>query len=191
MDSLPVTASLSYDFGLPATAQIRSTLTEMLPTDSADKTHKLSRFLPNPGVSLCALDHAHSIVHVFLETPSANHDSGLEFSVLVIVVETFRIVCDDAVHPILEAPRHPLVRIVGPGKYQPVGDGRNTDDMQYRTSLLQVWAGVEQSLVITLSCVPSLRTWFNNMVLPAFQSMTSSVLRDFNSSLRSRSGPRD
>ncbi|KAK8067213.1 hypothetical protein PG997_013960 [Apiospora hydei] len=71
-----------------------------------------------------------------------------------------------------------------------VGDGRNTDDMQYRTSLLQVWAGVEQSLVITLSCVPTLRTWFNNTVLPAFQGMTSSVVRVFASYSRSRSIPK-
>ncbi|KAK8017681.1 hypothetical protein PG993_014007 [Apiospora rasikravindrae] len=68
-----------------------------------------------------------------------------------------------------------------------VGDGTRTDDIQYRTSLLQVWAGVEQSLVITLSCVPALRTWFNSVVFPAFQSVTSSVVRVFGSSSRSHS----
>ncbi|KAK8041108.1 hypothetical protein PG994_014115 [Apiospora phragmitis] len=70
--------------------------------------------------------------------------------------------------------------------------GDNTKDIQYRTSLLHVllhvWAGVEQGLVITLGCVPSLRTWFKT-VLPAFQSMTSSGVLIFTSrSLGSSTG---
>lgn len=53
----------------------------------------------------------------------------------------------------------------------------NTQDIQYRTSIIQVWAGVEQSLVITLSCVPTLRTWASNLALAAFHPTRSRVVR--------------
>ncbi|KAK8137612.1 hypothetical protein PG984_003105 [Apiospora sp. TS-2023a] len=53
----------------------------------------------------------------------------------------------------------------------------NTQDTQYRTSIIQVWSGVEQSLVITLSCVPTLRTWASTMAADAFHSMRSNLAR--------------
>jgi hypothetical protein len=54
--------------------------------------------------------------------------------------------------------------------------GNLTSDIQYKTSLLQVWAGVEQSLVIILSCVPVLKAMSKTDFGP-FATAASSIAR--------------
>ncbi|RYP63651.1 hypothetical protein DL769_006906 [Monosporascus sp. CRB-8-3] len=60
------------------------------------------------------------------------------------------------------------------------------EDASYKTSLIQLWSGVEQCLVIILGCVPPLRK-LTKMSLPAFQSMSSALARLMTGRTQSRS----